>query len=489
MSSPTYGRRVARGDTSFRRALTLVFMSLVLPGSGHLVMGRRRLGRGILRVFMVLIALAVLFGLIALVKHSWALWITTEVGFGGRWLLLLRWGVIILGLAWAAVVVHAYVLANPPSISHDRRMIATVVTFAVAAVILVPTYWLSDLAQSQRQLLSSTFVPGTADLGDRVNILLLGGDAGDDRVGLRPDSINLASVDVKTGRAVLFGLPRNMEGALFPEDSPLHDEFPDGFRCADDKCMINGVYTWANDHPDLFPAGLTDTERGTQAMREVVSATLGVDVPYYALVDLSGFENIVNALGGITINVQSRVPIGGNADDPSAPVEGYIEPGLQVLNGHEALWYSRSRTGASDYARMVRQRCVMGAILREASPTTVITKYKELASAAESTISTNIPQGVVPALVQLALRAKSQPLSSVQFVPPLIPNTAHPDFDEIHDIVQQAIHDSMSAPAAAPSTSAPTGDGGETGGGSTGTATPSGDPAAPVNVDEVCSYS
>ena len=234
-----------------------------------------------------------------------------------------------------------------------------------------------------------------------MNILLLGGDAGDDRFGLRPDSINVASVDVSTGRPVLFSLPRNMQRAPFEPGSRWAEEFPDGFVCPDDACMINGIYTYAIDHPELCPTCTTDTERGTTAMKNVVGATLGLDIDFYVIVDLRGFEGIIDALGGIQINVTERVPIGGNADDPSAPVEGYIEPGVQVLNGHQALWYSRSRTDTSDYVRMSRQRCVLGAILNQADPANVLLNYTELAASAEATLSTDIPQGSLNALVQV----------------------------------------------------------------------------------------
>ena len=59
--------------------------------------------------------------------------------------------------------------------------------------------------------------------------------------GIRPDSITVASIDEETGRTVLLGLPRNLADVPFPEDSPMHDEFPDGFDC--DGCYLNAVNT------------------------------------------------------------------------------------------------------------------------------------------------------------------------------------------------------------------------------------------------------
>src|SRR5690606_13753031 len=67
------------------------------------------------------------------------------------------------------------------------------------------------------------FRPGAAEppVEGRYNILLLGGDAGPDRLGLRPDSITVASIEAATGAATLFGIPRNMEQVPFAEGSPL----------------------------------------------------------------------------------------------------------------------------------------------------------------------------------------------------------------------------------------------------------------------------
>ena len=466
--------------------MTLIFMSLVLPGSAHLVMGRRRLGQFLLRTWLALVALALLVGVLFLLDRGLVL----SIAVGPVWLALLRWGAIAVGLAWAGVIAHAYLLAHPPTIERSRRLIATVTTLAVCLVILGPALFVSNLARTSEDLLALFPTTNASSLPDRVNVLLLGGDAGADREGLRPDSINVASVDTDTGRAVLFGLPRNMQRVPFPAGSPLDEQFPRGFVCADGGCMLNGIYTYALDHPELFPAGLSDIERGTSAMKQAVGAALGLDIHYYAMVDLAGFEGIIDALGGIQIDVQSRVPIGGNADDPSAPVEGYIEPGLQVLDGHRALWYARSRTDSSDYVRMQRQRCVLGAILNQADPATVVLNYTELAQSAETTIATDVPRGTLDDFIDVGLRTKSQPLTSVQFVPPLIPNTADPDFTLIRATVEAAIEASEDAPDPEPADTGGTPSGGEPPDpeepvdpdpGSAG-------PDEPVAVEEVCSY-
>ena len=77
-------------------------------------------------------------------------------------------------------------------------------------------------------------------------MLLLGGDSGADRWGLRPDSLTVASIDADTGKTVLFGLPRNMLNFPFAKGSVMAEQFPHGYDC--DGCELNSLATWAGDH-------------------------------------------------------------------------------------------------------------------------------------------------------------------------------------------------------------------------------------------------
>jgi anionic cell wall polymer biosynthesis LytR-Cps2A-Psr (LCP) family protein len=173
---------------------------------------------------------------------------------------------------------------------------------------------------------------------------------------------------------------------------------------------------------------------GAQATMDAVSAISGLSVNYFALIDLKGFQNLINAVGGITVDVKARVPIGGE----TTKISGYVNPGVRHLTGYQALWYARSRTGTSDYDRMARQRCVMTSMLQQLSPETVLLKFQGIASASSKVISTSIPEGDLGTFVDLALKAKAQKVTSVQFVPPLI-LPKHPDFAQVRTIVDTAI--------------------------------------------------
>jgi hypothetical protein len=163
-----------------------------------------------------------------------------------------------------------------------------------------------------------------------------------------------------------------------------------------------------------------------------VEGITGLKVNYYAMVDLNGFRSLVAAMGGLTLNVRDRIPIG-------LPVRRYIEPGVRKLNGFETLWFARSRESADDYSRMARQKCVMSAMLQQLSPQLVITRFAALAKAGENILHTNLPTSELDTFAQLALKAKAQPISTVSFVPPAIV-TSSPDIDKIRSMIATALH-------------------------------------------------
>jgi LCP family protein required for cell wall assembly len=222
-----------------------------------------------------------------------------------------------------------------------------------------------------------------------------------------------------------------MQNVPFPATSPMHRVFPNGYNCGD-SCLLNAVYTYAATHKGLYPKSVKNP--GAQATMDAIAAITGLKVNYYALIDLKGFQRLINAVGGVTINVKTRVPIGGE----TTKISGYIKPGKRHLSGYQALWYARSRTGSSDYERMARQRCVMTAMLQQLSPQRVLLKFQGIAAASGQVISTSIPDGEVGTFVDLALKAKSQKVTSVQFVPPVVV-PKHPDFAAIRSLVDRAI--------------------------------------------------
>ena len=241
--------------------------------------------------------------------------------------------------------------------------------------------------------------------------------------------MTVASIDAETGRTVLIGLPRNLANFPFAEGSVMQEQFPDGFDC--DGCYLNGVSTWAEDNREFFSGS---DHPGIDATIMAIEGITDLEINYWAMVNLQGFKDLVDAVGGIELNVRQPIPVGGLGED----VTGYIQPGVRTLDGHDTLWYARAREGSDDYSRMARQKCVLNALLEQVSPQTAVRNFEKLAKASAATLSTNLPASEVDRFIPLALKARDQKVSTLSLVPPMI-NTADPDIDLVHRKVADAI--------------------------------------------------
>lgn len=484
-----------------RRALLLTAGSALLPGLGHLALRRRT---GALLVAAVLLT-AVLGVVLLLATPREAL---LRYALSPSTLLLVTLGAVAAAVGWVLVILRTFTLARPTGITGGAQVLSLVVVLGLGAGVAVPLGFLARTAYTQRDLLTSVFqAAGPAankarPLGSsgtlastwtkpRVNIALLGGDGGPDRVGIRTDSMVVASVDTATGRTVLFSLPRNLERAQFPPGSGAAKAWPRGFYSANslNDTLLNAVYKYGQDNPSQVPGPRTRYP-GAELLKATLGNMLGLEVDYFVLVNLQGFADIVDALGGITVYVPERLPIGGiTANGTKVKPVGYIEPGVQHLDGDRALWFARSRLTGDDYIRMGRQRCLLNAIVKQAQPLTVLQKFQQIASATKSNVATDIPQSALPALTELAVKGKRQPISGVSFTPDLPdPNNrsrrfdvTNPDVGFMRTLVAQAIAASTAAPSPPPTATDPVGPGRGATGGPSPAATP-----APVSLDEAC---
>jgi len=412
---------------AFRRALSLLAMTLLVPGSAQLLCGNRRVGRVAVRVWAVV---ALVLGGLAV-----AIWvdpgIAIRLGTDPTALLAVRVSLIVGAISWVVLLLDAWRLGDPPRLPRSRRLVLAGVSAAFTALLSISMLFSAHVVAVQREVLIEVFGDGhvvKAEAG-RYNVLLLGGDSSATRWGLRPDSVTLASIDAESGRTVLFGLPRNLANVPFPEGSPMHQRFPDGFDCQ--GCYFNGVYTYALDHPKLFP---NSDNPGLDATTSAVEEITGLPVHYYAMVNMQGFQKLVDAVGGVTLRVRTPIAIGGVGGE----ITGTIQPGTRHLDGYQTLWYARSRAYDDDYSRMGRQKCVMAAMLQQLSPQRVLLHVQEIAKASAELLSTDIPHGELDTFVELALRARKQPVATVSFVPPMVV-TGDPDYGLIRVKVAEAI--------------------------------------------------
>ncbi|WP_248962751.1 LCP family protein [Sphaerisporangium perillae] len=432
-------------------------LSALLPGSAHLRAGHRRTGFLLLGGYVLA---AAALGVVAL---------TADAGLAGRlldpaWLRGIVVVAILTGLAWFALLVRSYVILRPGRLSQAGQIVSGVLTGALAVIVAAPFVVVAQYAMVSGATLDSVFdapvavaaapTAGAAPADPwagrpRVNVLLLGGDWQPDRVGVRTDSINVASVDVHTGDTVLLSLPRNLENVRFPPGSPLRRRFPAGFRLPANpdgsrEDLLFAVWEYAESHPELFGGR---TGMGPETLKQTIGYTLGLEIDWYALVNMWGLARIIDALGGLTLTVPTDVVFGKRN-------EGLVKAGTRKLRGADAMWFARSRTFSDDYTRMGRQRCVLDALLHQADPATVLVRFNQLARASKGMFRTDIPRPMLEHLVPLALKVRDAHVTGVQFVPPLI-STGNPDWARIRVLSAKAVRDSASGPAATPSASSP----------------------------------
>ena len=444
------------GRRGFGGFLGLAVLGALVPGVGLIATGRRLVGWIVLGAWLGLLG-----GVLVSLVRGGTMGLVT-IGSSPSTLRVVGIALLTIAAAWLLSAAVSLYLLQQPSLSGVQRLTGAVAVIAVMSLIVTPLVTLAGHSRTQTQLIDKVFAsdeqtsltaptepPDVADPWagrPTVNVLLLGGDGGVGREGIRPDTVILASVDTASGRTVLLSLPRNLQRVPFPEDSPLDELYPEGFTGPGNpnEWLLNAIY---QNVPAVHPEVFADSSfPGADATKWAVEGALGLDIDYFVLVNLDGFKKIVNALGGITIDVHYRVPMGTKLSEQTGrctePI-GWIEPGLnQRLNGTRALWYARARCGpppvTDDYNRMERQRCVIGAIIDEAQPMTLLRHYSRVAGALQDVFVTDIPQTLLPAFADLATRVQGATVSSLSFTDDVI--VPHdPDYDLLHELVADAL--------------------------------------------------
>ncbi|WP_141711328.1 LCP family protein [Jiangella alba] len=455
------GRRTNVSPAEFRRFLRQVGVGTLVPGAGLISAGRKKLGWTVLVAFVLLAAGAV----VAVVRSGRSGLV--DAGTDTDTLNLITAGLAAVAVAWLLTALVSLYLLQPRGLRGPQRLLSALVVVVVASLVVSPLSLGSRYAYTQRDLIGSVFadddqpsltIPDSSDEDpwagqQRVNVLILGSDAGPGRDETRTDTVMVASINTETGDTALFSLPRNLLNLPMPPNTPLAEAYPDGWEGPEEDAYywLSAVYRFVPyEFPEFFE-GIPDP--GAEAAKLIVGEALGLDISYYVMVNLRGFQYLVDAFGGIDIDVPYRIPIGtkeqwGRCTEPS----GWIEPGKnQHLDGYRALWFARARCGpgpvSDDYERMRRQRCVIGAITEQANPTTLLRRYQQLASAAENTMSTDITQSRLSDFAELALKVQeSGGLRSLPFTNDII-EYHNPDYDVIREYVQESLDPAATPPA------------------------------------------
>lgn len=435
----TFGQRTTRG-------LLLIALTTLIPGGAQSVTGNHRLGRIGLTVTLInwtLIILAIL-GLIFARNFTLSLAFNPFIqSIGIFYLAALAVGWFILWLDTARIIQFVKLKSGARALVAALLVVATLLTSGLTAY---GAFLLNASTSSLGSIFGSG--PSVEESDGRYNILIMGADAGEGREGLRPDSISVASINADTGKIFLFSIPRNFQNARFASDSPLWNVYPDGYSCGD-NCIVNALYTdVTNNYADLYPNA---EDPGAEAMMDAVSGILDLDVTGYVMIDMAGFSELIDAMGGITVTTGGWTPYRGVRPDGQWG-NAWWEPGTHTFGGDDALGFARSRKWSSDYSRIRRQQCVQQAMLSQFDVPTLLTRFESILSAGEQMVETSIPQSQVGSFLNLGAKSQRHDMERLTIGAPDFGDqgeqfSTYPDFDEVH----ARVHEMLAADGTPPS--------------------------------------
>ena len=410
----------------------------MFPGTAQILGGNRRLGRFVMRfslanLFLVSLALIIFF-----INKSWLVGLAT-VPFITT---VLGWYLWFFGALFALVALDALRLSQLGRIAGRSKWYLLSAFLVVGVLGTGSIVYAGTVSTTSASAIGSIFSQSgsTQPVDGRYNILVLGSDAGSDRFGVRPDSISVFSISATSGKVAVIGIPRGLEKVPFSADSPLWSVYPNGWNCLN-ECLINALYKNVMDsHQDLYPdAEKIGSTAGVEATKDAVEGVTGLKITSYVMIEMNAVTKLVDALGGVRIDVKQRLPIGGQADDGS-DARAWIEVGdNQLLDGYHALWYARSRHTTSDFDRMRRQKEVQAAILKQVNPAVIFTRFQEIAAAGKSLVKTDVPKDMIATYLDLANKAKKRGFKVLDLVPEKGYHPGNPDYPAIQKAVAKII--------------------------------------------------
>jgi polyisoprenyl-teichoic acid--peptidoglycan teichoic acid transferase len=211
-----------------------------------------------------------------------------------------------------------------------------------------------------------TAVPTYPVNPDRIAFLLVGVDFMTGRAHALTDTMILATLDVHTNKATIISVPRDTSGFDLYYGGKVASNF-----------KLNELMSAA------ASASFGSPDSNVNTLKNEIGFLVGLPIDYYVAVDLEGFVKLVEAVGGIDIDVKTAV------NDPFSGT--FVPVGMIHMDGHLALKYSRSRMSSSDYARAARQQDVLVALARKIITPEVVPQLPDLLSLAGTTIATDFP--------------------------------------------------------------------------------------------------
>jgi len=355
----------------------------------------------------------------------------------------------IIQIALAVFVLTRLIAVVEVINAHDtgsRKRLASFVAVLGMLVIAFPAGFSVVRADQLSDVINNVFVTsGSTDplaiatdvaSDEYQNVLLLGGDEGPGRWALRTDTMILVSIHKPSGRVAMISIPRNMGRMKFPEGSAMAKEFPKGFND-----LANAIYPYVYSHPDIAAQYLRGSlAPEAVALASAISYSMDVTIHDYVLVNMQGFIEIIDALGGVTVTLDKKIPMPGNVPGAKSKYPPIIGPGEVEMDGTMALGYVRSRAADSDYSRMGRQRRLLETLASQTSGSDVLLKFPALADALKDNVRTSLTPSEFAFLAD-RLRSGANIQESVGLTPPLV-QPGRPDYGNVADLID-ALQDAI----------------------------------------------
>ena len=393
---------VPRPRTGTRARYGVAIASAVVPGLGHLLVGRRRAAAlFVAPLVAALVALVLLLLTQPIVRVAAYLADPSIVGA------ILVAEVVILG--WRILAVG--------SVFVDRRFARlrprdAAPILLLGVLVIAPQLGLAVATATLRDSEARIFQPATSDAGApfptfgttspslppsgapgtspmasatvgpaRITVLLLGMDSGVGRSTALTDTMIVASLDRVARTVTMVSVPRDMVNVPLARGGSFYPK-------------INGLVSYVQYHPDEFPGY---GGNGQAVLAGALGTLLGVHIDYYAQVNLGGFVGLVNSVGGVDVDVDHALC------DPTYVEYGYvgayfsIGAGHHHLDGDQALAFARVRksVGESDFTRAARQQQILIALRDRIVRGGFLADPLGFLRALGDTIQTNIPPSLL----------------------------------------------------------------------------------------------
>lgn len=439
------------------RARWLVLMNILLPGSAQTLAGDRRLGR------FGLVATLMAWALVIIAAAGVLMWRSAVISLLSHPAVLIGIQVLMIGYAllWLLLTLDTLRLARLHAVSGLHRVALPLVALLVVGLLGAGAAQAVSAIGAARGAIADIFFssgPSLPASEGYYNVLLLGADLAEGRDSMRFDSISVASVNAETGAVTITGIPRDLGGFPFAE-GPMRQLYPDRHSGHPDPdcgwgAGINQLRTEVEvcrDGEELYPnARALGSSPAIEATKDAAEGLLGIEIPYYVLIDMDGFVQLIDALGGVVIDVTERVPTHGDPAYQGQPVDqwalGWMDQGTQLMSGTTALWYATERYSSDDFARMQRQRKLQEAILAQFTPQNVLLRFNELAAAGSATVSTDLPRAKLPEFFDLMTKARALTVTRIELTPDNDISQESPDVAYIHQMIHSALHPPVTSP-------------------------------------------